>query len=207
MASPNYKSSKRHSLATRSKSYRSLQHTCSFTWDPHHRTRSSVSSKMTIMMGVTRSWVFCPRVISVMSVIGGTIKTTLHIILAMVNGVHLVIERTAWISQRLNDHWVRASFLHPLLFVVCVIDSSLVKTVTLITFIVAIKTSTPSVLPTKNASSVARRMKSRMQVNLEVNLNNTIAVGENAPFVNNMCTSLLANVTSRPFQKRRMIPK
>jgi len=142
-----------------------------------------------------------------MSVIGGAITMIMKIIPAMVNGVHLVIERTARISQRLNDHWVRASFLHPLLFVVCVIDPLLVRTVTLTIFIVAVKIFLPSVSPTKIASSVARRMKSRMQANLELNLNNTSADGENAPFVNNKCTSLLTNVTSRPFRKQRMIPR
>jgi len=86
-----------------------------------------------------------------MNAIGSTTAMTPNIIPAMVNGVHLVIERTARISRRLNDRWVRANFLHPLLLAVCVIDPSLVKTVTPIIFIVAVKTSTPSVSSTKNA--------------------------------------------------------
>ena len=48
-----------------------------------------------------------------------TIMTTSHIIPAKENGVHLVIKKTANISQMLNVHWLWASSLHHFLFVVC----------------------------------------------------------------------------------------
>ena len=77
-----------------------------------------------------------------MSAIG---DTTTKIIPVKENGVHLVIERTARISQKLNDCWVQENSHHLLLFVVCVINPSLVRTVTLTICIVAVKTFHPSV--------------------------------------------------------------
>ena len=85
--------------------------------------------------------------------------------------------------------------------------SFLVRTVTLTIFIVAVKTFHPFASPTKNVPTALRPTKWRMLVTLELDLNNTSTVGANAPFVNNKCTSLLTNVTSSAFQKRRMIPK
>ena len=136
-------------------------------------------------MGVTHFLVSCPRVTSAMSAIGGTTLKIAKIIPVKVNGVHLVIERTAQISLRLNDCWVQENSHHLLLFVVFVIDPSLVRTVTLTIFIVAVKTFHPFASPTKNVPTALRLTKSRMLVNLEVGLDSTNAVGVNAPFVNN----------------------
>ena len=94
---------------------------------------------MTIRMGVTRLRDSSTNHTSVINAIRGTITMIMKIIPAMVNGVHLVIKRTAWISQRLNDRWVWANSLHPLLFAVCIIDPFPVKTVTLTIFIVVVK--------------------------------------------------------------------
>ena len=157
-------------------------------------------------MGVTLSLVSCPGVTSAMSAIGGTNTTTTNIIPVKENGVHLVIERTARISQKLNDCWVRENSHYLLLFVVCVIDPFLVRTVTLTIFIVAVKTFHPFASPTENVPTALRLTRWRMLVNLELGLNSTNAVGANAPFVNNKCTSPPINVTSNAFQKRRMIP-
>ena len=162
---------------------------------------------MTVTMVVTHSLVSYRRVTSAMSAIGVTTMTITNIIPVMVNGVHLVITRTARISQKLNNRWVQANSLHTLLFVVCVIDPFLVRTVTLTIFIVAVKTFHPSASPTTSALTALRPTKWRMRVNLEVDLNYTNSVGVNAPFVNNKFTLLPINVTSNAFQKRRIIPK
>jgi len=140
-----------------------------------------------------------------MSAIGGTTLKIAKIIPVKVNGVHLVIERIARILQKLNDRWVQGNSLHPLRLAVCVIDPSLVRTVTLTIFIVAVKIFHPFASPTKNVLSVARLTKWR-SLEKGVDLNSTNAVGANAPFVNNKCMSPPINVTSNAFQKRRMIP-
>ena len=120
-----------------------------------------------------------------MNAIGGTTLKITKIIPVSENGVHLVIKRIARISQKLNDSWAQANSLHPLLFVVFVIDPSLVRTITLTIFIVAVKTFHPFASPTENVPTALRLTKWRMLVNLEVGLNSTNAVGVNAPFVNN----------------------
>ena len=73
-------------------------------------------------MVVTHSLVSYPRVTSAISAIGGTTTTITKIIPVTVNGVHLVIEKTARTSQRLNDHWAQENSHHLLLLAVCVID-------------------------------------------------------------------------------------
>jgi len=122
---------------------------------------------------------------------------------------HLVIERTAQISQKLKNRWVQENFLHPLGLAVCVIDPFLVKTVTLTIFIVALKTFHPSVTLTKNVLSVARPMRQNQEKEVTEGIEDPeiiSAVGANATSVNNKCTSPPINVTSNAFQKRRMIP-
>ena len=84
-----------------------------------------------------------------MSAIGGTTTTITKIIPVKQNGVHLVMEGIAQISQKLNDCWVQENSFHLLLFAVSVIDPSLVRTVTLTICIVAVKTFHPSVTLTK----------------------------------------------------------
>ena len=160
-------------------------------------------------MGVTHSPGSCPGVTSAMSAIGDTTTTITNIIPVKENGVHLVIERTARFSQKLNDCWVQENSHHLLLFVVCVIDRSLVRTVTLTIFIDAVRTFRPSVTLTKNVLSVARPMRQNQEKEVTEGIQDPeiiSAVGANAPFVNNKCTSPPINVTSNAFQKRRMIP-
>ena len=161
-------------------------------------------------MRVTRFRFFCPRVSSVTIATGDTTMTIANIIHVTVNGVHLVIDKTARISQRLNDRWVQANSHHPLLLAVCVIDPSLVRTVTLTIFIDAVKTFHLSVTPTKNVLNVARAMRQNQEKEVTEAIEDPeiISVVEaNSPSVNNRCTSLLTNVTSSAFQKRKMIPK
>ena len=112
-------------------------------------------------MGVTHSRGSCPRVSFAMSAIGGTATTITNIIPVKENGVHLVIDRIAWISQKLNDRWVQANSHHLLLFAVSVIDPSLVRTVTLTIFIVAVKTFHPFASPTENVPTALKLTKSR----------------------------------------------
>ena len=81
-----------------------------------------------------------------MSAIEGTTKRTSQIIPAVAYSVHLVIEKTAEISQKLNAHCVRASSLQNLLFVTCVTGDSLARDVAPTTYIVAAKTSSISAL-------------------------------------------------------------
>ena len=106
--------------------------------------------------GVTRSRGSCPRVTSAMSAIGGTTLKITKIIPVSENGVHLVIKRIARISQKLNDRWVQGNSLHPLRLAVCVIDPSLVRTVTLTIFIVTVRTFHPFASPTKNVPTTLR---------------------------------------------------
>ena len=96
-----------------------------------------------------------------MSAIGGTTTMITKIIPVKENGVHLVIEGIARISQKLNDCWVQENSHHLLLFVVCVIDPSLARTVTLTIFIVAVKTFHPFASPTENVPTALRLTKSR----------------------------------------------
>ena len=164
---------------------------------------------MTITMVATHSRVSCQRVTSAMSAIGGTTTTITKIIPVKQNGVHLVIEGIAQISQKLNDCWVQENSHHLLLFVVCVIDPSLARTVTLTICIVAVKTFHPSVTLTKNVLSVARPMRQNQEKEVTEGIEDPeiiSAVGANAPFVKNKCTSPPIIVTSNQFQKRRMIP-
>ena len=105
--------------------------------------------------------------------------------------------------------FAEANFLCLPLLAVCVIDPSLVRSVTLTIFIDAVKTFHPSVTLTKNVLSVARPMRQNQEKEVTEGIEDPeiiSAVGANAPFVNNKCTSPPINVTSNAFQKRGMIP-
>ena len=117
-----------------------------------------------------------------MSAIESTTTRTSQVIPAVAYSVHLVIKKTAEISQKLNAHCVRASFLQNLLFVTCVTENSLARNVTPTTYIVAAKTSSISVTLTKNAQAALMSMNFLLDHNRVVIIArlNTCVAGENA---------------------------